>query len=143
MGRDDATAYLQHKMRLYRLVIRMQPMDQAAQAAYAQGIQEAFTEAGDPQANRVAEDLLEAAGSHEFTAAADIGAKHAAKQLTNARVQSLIGGSLNRGLGAEVGWKAGYIEGFRQAAAKERPATDSELLYSEAQAVYDALRSSL
>ncbi len=140
MGRDDAQAYLQQRLRLYRLVIRMQPMGRAAQEAYAQGVGEAFAEAGKRQ---VTDALLEAARSHAFTAAADVGADHATDKVTNARVQSLIGGSLNRGLGAELGCKAGYIEGFRQGAAGERPDADAEALYDEAQAVYDALRASL
>lgn len=144
LGKADMEAYLRQEMRLYRLVIKPQAMDRPAQEAYVKGVQSVFQTANDgTHAEQIGKALLEAARGPEFNAALDLGERHLANEVTNARIQSLIGGSLNRGLGVELGWKAGYAEGFRRALEKERPRVDIEELYDEAQAVYDALRSSL
>jgi len=144
MGKADAAAYLQHTVRLYRLVIKLQAMKQSAQEAYVRGFQETFLAAGKKnRGGQIGEVLLKAARGHDFAAAKGLGQRHVRGEVTNARIQSLIHGSLNRGPSVELSWKAGYIEGFRQALGKERLGADEEKLYDEAQAVYDALRSSL
>jgi hypothetical protein len=74
-----------------------------------------------------------------YEQAFELGRRHANNQATDSLIQTTISRSLGLG-GFELGWKAGYIEGFVQGRIKSG-IHDKETLYQQAEAKYNGLKA--
>jgi hypothetical protein len=130
------------EVRDYRLVIELYPMSPSNRDKFLMGFQAAYIEANDSlQSEKYVNIMKQSLSGEVYEQAFETAKKHVNNQVTDAFIQTAINRSIGLG-GFELGWKAGYIEGFVQEMSKKR-ASDKEALYIEAETKYDALRKSL
>jgi len=129
-------------VRDYRLVIELQALSPSNRDKFLLGFQAAYIQANDRAMGDKYVDILEqslAGGVYEQSF--ELGKKHVNSQVTDAFIRATISRSVGLG-GFELGWKAGYIEGFVQEMYKKRDG-DRESLYQEAEKMYNSFRSAL
>ena len=109
---------------------------------------EGFTRAGHPSRGiEYRARLEEAVSGDQFRTAVGLGARHAARTVTNEQTEEVIRSSAELSPGVSLGWKAGYIRGFaaqRLADIAARGAVTEAIrgqLQMEAAATYHALRA--
>jgi len=141
-GYKRAWQYRSGEVRDYRLVIELQALSPSNRDKFLLGFQAAYIQANDRAMGDKYVDILEqslAGGVYEQSF--ELGKKHVNSQVTDAFIRATISRSVGLG-GFELGWKAGYIEGFVQEMYKKRDG-DRESLYQEAEKMYNSFRSAL
>ena len=148
-GYSLAEKYRKAEVGGYRLVIELQSLLAPGREEFLRGFMDVYAGAGaGAEGKKHVEILRQAVAGDNFELALEQGARHANNQVTDAQVQMLIRRSIGVSKGIELGWKAGYIEGYKREMAKAatsavQPAIQLENLYSQAQAMYDALRAGI
>lgn len=141
-GHKRAQEYRDGQVRDYRLVIELYLLSPTNRDKFLLGFQAAYVQANDrAEGQKYVNILKQSLAGGVYEQAFEIGKKHANRQITDALIQTTIGRSLELG-GFELGWKAGYIEGFVQQMSKKKDG-DKESLYHEAETMYNSLRSAL
>jgi hypothetical protein len=141
-GLKHALEYSNGQVRDYRLVIELHLLSPLNREEFLQGFNQGYKEADNRELGKKYVDILEQALSGGvYEQAFQIGQSHADGQITDALVQAMINRSLGLG-GFELGWKAGYIEGFVQGMFKKSD-SDKESLYQEAETMYNSLKKTL
>ncbi len=126
----------------YRLVIELYPLSPSNRDKFLQGFKTAYIQTNeDTLGENYVNILKQSLAGGVYEQAFELGKRHAKSQVTDELVQTTIGRSLGLG-GFELGWKAGYIEGFVQGRFETGP-HDKETLYQKAEAMYNALRAAL
>ena len=151
-GERAAKGYMAEQFRGYRIVIMLNDIDPSLSGRedFLKGFNAAFAEvdrAGD--GIKYSKIFLEAASSSEFETAQEMGSKHAQGLVTNSQIQNLIHSSLGVSRSRALGWKAGYVKGFKtqrvsDAKKQDKSAdkqTTEDRFYKEAAATYNALRA--
>lgn len=146
-GYKAAKDYMAKQLTDYRLVIVLNDIASDGREGFLAGFAAAFTEAN-KQADGIkySEVLLKAVTGDQFDRARKTGTKHAGRLITNSQIQSLIHGSLGISGSVTLGWKAGYIQGFKTQKVSEAKSPDKkteERFYKEAAAMYNALRAAI
>ena len=141
-GFERGREYRNGEVRDYRLVIELYPLSQPNRDKFLLGFNGAYVQANDrAQGEKYVNILNQSLAGGVYEQAFELGQKHANSQVTDAFIQTTISRSLGLG-GFELGWKAGYIEGFTQEMSKKKDG-DKENLYREAETQYNSLRSAL
>lgn len=148
-GEQAAKDYMAERLRGYQIVIMLNDIDLSDRKDFLEGFKTAFAEANRADDGiKYSKIFWEAASSSEFETAREMGSKHAQGLGTNSQIQNLIHGSLGVSRSRALGWKAGYIKGFktqRVSEAKEQGrSVDKQIedkFYKEAAATYNALRA--
>jgi len=148
-GQQAGEDYIAGKLIDYRLTIILHSIEISNREDFLNGFKAAFVEAGqEDDGIKYAKILEDAVTGNQFETALELGSKHANRQVTNSRIQNLIQDSVGISGSMALGWKAGYILGFKTqkvSSAKEKGETISKELeeefYKEASATYNALRA--
>lgn len=148
-GEQAGKRYLSGSLADYRLVIMLYDVRSEGRESFLQGFLRAFTEADRVnEGTKYATMIEEAAASNQYETAVEIGLKHARRMVTNAQVQNLIRSTLGISRSLALGWKAGYMQGFKvqlvSDAVKEEASISEKLedeFYRQAAATYSALRA--
>lgn len=141
-GHKRALEYRNGQVRDYRLVIELHLLPPSNRDEFLQGFNQGYQEADNSElGKKYVEILAQALSGGVYEQAFQMGQYHANGEVTDALVQGMINRSL--GLGSfELGWKAGYIEGFIQEMFKKMDG-DKESLYQEAETKYNSLKKAL
>jgi len=141
-GHKRALEYRNGQVRDYRLVIEIHLLPPSNRDEFLQGFNQGYHETDNSELGKKYVGVLEQALSGGvYEQAFQMGQKHANNQVTDELVQAMINRSLGLG-GFELGWKAGYIEGFVQEMFKKKGG-DKEDLYQEAETIYNSLKNAL
>lgn len=141
-GLKRALEYSNGQVRDYRLVIELHLLPPSSREEFLQGFNQEYQEAEDSELGKKYVEILEQALSGGvYEQAFHIGQNHANSQVTDTLVQGMVNRSLGWG-GFELGWKAGYIEGFVQEMFKKTDG-DKDSLYQEAEKMYNSLKKGL
>jgi hypothetical protein len=148
-GEEAGKRYLSGNLADYRLVIMLHDIRPEGRGGFLQGFLRAFTEAGRINEGTKYATMIEgAAASNQYETAVEMGLKHARRMVTNSQVQNLIRSTLGISRSLALGWKAGYIQGFKMQlvseAVKEETSISEKLedeFYRQAVATYSALRA--
>lgn len=112
---------------------------------FLKGFSTAYTDATQSEkGQKYTATLSGAVESDTFEEAKKRGLLHAKDKTTDAQIQSLIKRSFGISRSASLAWKAGYIEGFKDALPDSEKADDKtglDNLYKKAEAMYEALRA--
>jgi hypothetical protein len=139
-GYNLALQYQSGAVRDYRLVTELYPLSPSNRDKFLLGFQAAYIQANDrARGDKYIEILKQAITDTVYEQAFNIGKQHANKEATDESVQTTLKRSIGLG-GFELGWKAGYIEGFVQEMLK-KTGGDKENLYQQADEKYNLLRS--
>jgi len=145
-GKELGSQYRLEKMRSWRLVIEFSKIARAGRDRFLQGFIAAYAESGEEEKGRhYAEILKEALTAGYFEQGQDQGVAHAKQEITDARVQGLIRQSLGVSRARGLGWKAGYINGYKEGLQQQKDNRDTpeEQLYRRGEVMYEALRAAL
>jgi hypothetical protein len=147
-GLQATKNYIAGNLADYRLIIMLHSIESAGRNDFLAGFVEAFSQTGKREdGNKYAKVLEGAVTGSQFETAREMGAKHAQRLVTNSQIQDLIHGSIGLSGSIALGWKAGYIEGFKTQRVLDKHQGKipneqvQEELYKEAAATYNALRA--
>lgn len=148
-GQQIAKDYMAGKLADYRLVIKLHSIELTGRKDFLEGFASAFAEASRKEDGVKYSKILEdAVTGNQFETAREMGSKHAQRLVTNSQIQSLIQSSVGVSGSMALGWKAGYIDGFKtQKVSEAKDQGESpdkqaqEEFYKEAAATYNALRA--
>jgi hypothetical protein len=151
LGHKAAKVYMAEQLADYRIVIILHEVGPGGRDEFLSGFKAAFTEAGRrADGVKYSEILRTSVTGDQFERAQGMGSKHAQRLVTNAQIQNLIRSSLGVSGGVTLGWKAGYIQGFKTRkfhdTLQEGKGVDEEQeeqFYKEAGAAYNALRAAV
>ena len=150
VGQQVAEQYAAGRLMDYEVVWRLYDLDPNERGPFLDGFVQAFADAGSPTRGMQYRVLLtETISGNQFRMAVDLGAKHAAKAVTNEQIQGVVRSSLGVSEAVALGWKAGYVRGFAAQQVVERAVTASvneqtiRHLHKEAAAMYHALRAAV
>ena len=149
-GQETARQYAARDVADYQVVWRLYDLLADQREDFLEGYEAGFSGTGDPNSAATYRIILEeAVTGKQFDTAMDLGAKHAAKAVTNEQIQGIIHSSLGVSQGVALGWKGGYIRGFAAQRIADTAAADAvdELsiaqLHKEAAATYHTLRAAI
>lgn len=147
-GQRAARQYTAGTLKDYELVWELYDLGSEMRAPFLDGFVEGFTQAGHPSRGiEYRARLEEAISGDQFRTAVGLGARHAARTVTNEQTEGVIRNSVDLSSGVSLGWKAGYIRGFasqRLADIAARDAVNEAIrrqLQIEAAATYHAMRA--
>ncbi|MFC1653085.1 hypothetical protein ACFL3F_05130 [Planctomycetota bacterium] len=149
-GREEGARYLENNLADYEVVAELFELNATERQSFLDGFARSVQDAGHPSdAVTFRQILLEAITGNQFSRASEMGSKHVLHTVTNEQVQGVIHSSLGVSRGVVLGWKAGYIKGFkaqRVAQTTAKGSVDEEIieeLRQEAAATYFALRAAI
>ncbi|MFC1633829.1 hypothetical protein ACFL5Z_03240 [Planctomycetota bacterium] len=143
-GYESAQEYQDGKIKSYRLVISLQTLSEPDRAEYLRGFKKAFDDVNDSRLGQEYADILtQSLAQGGYQQAIEIGRRYVKGQAADGRIQELIGRSVGLSRASSLGWKAGFVEGFTKELLAQRPGSDEEHVYLQAETKYNALRAPL
>ena len=143
-GYESAQRYQDGKIKSYRLVISLHTLSGPDRDEYLRGFKKAYDDVNDSRLGQEYVDILTQTLAHgDYQQAVEIGRKYVKGQAADGRIQELIGRSVGLSRAYSLGWKAGFVEGFTKELLAQRPESDEERVYLQAETKYNALRAPL
>ena len=141
-GHKSATEYRNGKIRDFHIVVELHSLSPTNQDEFLQGFHDAYAEENDSaRGKKYMVFLKQSLQGDIYGQAFEQGRKHVNEQVADSFIKTTIHRSLGLG-GFELGWKAGYIEGFVEEMFKKKGG-DRESLYQMAENKYNLLKRSL
>lgn len=149
-GQETARQYGAGNVADYEVVWRLYDLLAGQREEFLDGFEAGYSDAGGADSAATYRTVLEeAVTGKQFDTAEGLGAKHAAKAVSNEQIQGIIHSSLGVSRGVALGWKGGYIRGFAAQRIADTAAADTvdELsiaqFHKEAAATYHTLRAAI
>jgi len=139
-GRRLAVRYRSKELPGYRLAIALRRWSlRDHREEFLRGFAQAYADASDAALGQEYADILrESTECGTFEPAFQEGRRHVGDEVSNAHVQRMIRRNHSRSRGCDLGWKAGYIQGFVEAMSA-KTGSNREALYQQAETMYNVL----